>query len=156
MLDPLNDTRSVLWCGRHEAPNAAVLNTEDKHIQQYKTVTKGLMSYLGSLYSLCFSSLFGTGFVLLFGLGTNASDTVTSLTLDIEEFHHSVLLDGIDTVRIMSSSHIPHCFRSFIHYWLFCCERTKTAGLHRSPAWTGLFNYLWVWTQMRIISFFKT
>lgn len=73
MLDPLNDTRSVLWYDRHEAPNAAVLNTEGKHIQQYKTATKGLMSYLGSLYFLCFSSLFDTGFVLLFGLGTNAS-----------------------------------------------------------------------------------
>lgn len=51
MLDPLNDTRSVLWYGRHEAPNAA-LNTEGKHIQQCKAVTKGLMSYLGNLYFL--------------------------------------------------------------------------------------------------------
>lgn len=39
---------------------------------------------------------------------------MTSLTLDIEELHYSVLLDGIDTVRIMSSSHIPHSF--IIHY----------------------------------------
>lgn len=40
---------------------------------------------------------------------------MTSLTLDIEELHYSMLLDGIDTVRIMSSR-IPHCFCSFIHY----------------------------------------